>query len=141
MSDAYVTAEEFTAYWFWAFDKEARVELNPLLRSSAGRIRMSLKASGQNNCSIDPDAEDYLKELNMIAAAVMFNMPCVRLSPEQRRLYAEYLNEQLRLIRTGEIELCAGHTGSQYPAFGVAEYGLSTRIRAEIIKNRELRNL
>ena len=98
-----------------------------------------MQASGQCDCTLEGWATDYLKELNMVAAVVMFNIPAVRLSEDQRTKYNEYLREQLELIRTGQLELCQGETAKAFPAFGVAELALTDRNAARIIDNRRRR--
>jgi len=133
---AFATPDEFQAQWFFDFTQSEGTELAPLLRSSAGRIHAAMAASGQCDCDLAGWADDYLKELNMTAAAVMFNIACVRLSNEQRTLFMDYLTDQLQLIRNGEIELCDGETARQYPAFGVAQIALTDRTAAEIIDRR-----
>jgi len=51
------------------------------------------------------------------------------------------LNNQLDLIRTGKLELCAGATGSEYPAISYAEHGNTAWNSARIIYNDILRSL
>lgn len=137
---AYATAEEFRQQWFYDFDDDpdVDVDLDALLTKSAGRIHAALQASGQCDCTLASWATDYLKELNLVTAAVMFNIPAVRLSNEQRTIFNNYLGEQLQLIRDGNLELCDGETAKQHPAFGIAQYALTDRAAATIIKNREL---
>ncbi len=133
---SFATPEEFSDQWYFSFDDDEVQELEPLLRSSAGRIHAALAATGQCDCGFAGWATEYLKELNMTAAVVTFNISGVRLSNDQRLLFSEYLTEQLALIRTGEIELCGGETGKQHPAFGVAEIGITDRNIARIVANR-----
>jgi len=133
---AFATVDEFRAQWFYSFDEDDATEIQPLLTKSAGRIHAAMAATGQCDCSLASWAPDYLADLNMTLAVVMFNMSCVRLSNDQRQLFAEQVNEQLNLIRSGEIELCAGQTAKQHPAFGVAEIGITDRNIARIIANR-----
>lgn len=136
---AFATVEDFEGMWFYDPGLAGEVELQPLLKFSSGRIRMALRTSGQYDCPKDEDACNYLKEINMTLAAVMSNATCFRLSDEQRRLMAEQVAAQIELIRTGEMEICAGETGKDYPAFGVAQYGTTTRQRATLIMNTELK--
>ena len=138
---AFISAEGFQQQWFWSFDEEATVELEPLMKSSAGRIWAAMASSGQSTCTLAFWATDYLKELNAVAAAIMLNAPCIRLSQEQRELFATYLNDQLTLIRTGETALCDGHTGTNYPAFAVAQYGVTDRNVAQMDGDRFLRQM
>ncbi len=89
------------------------------------------------DCALADWTTWYLKELNMTAAIVTFNIACVRISGEQRALFAEYLAEQLLAIRNGELELCAGETAKQHPSFAVAEIAMTDRNAARIIANRQ----
>jgi len=138
-SGAYATAEDFVTQWWYSFDlpnnADIESDLDSLLAKSAGRIHAALQASGQCDCTLASWATDYLKELNMVAAAVMFNIPAVRLSQEQRAMFNDYLREQLELIRKNEIELCQGETAKALPAFGVAEIAITDRNAARIIDN------
>jgi len=138
---AFATPEDFTKQWFFDFEPALETDLQPLLAKSAGRIHAAMAAQGMCDCALASWAEDYLIELNCVAAAVMFNLPCVRITEEQRTQFWEYLNGQLDLIRTGEIELCSGETGKEAPAFGVAQYGLTPITEAEIIRNNILKDL
>ena len=142
-SGAYATAAEFETQWFYDFDlasdADATAEIDSLLAKAAGRIHAAMQASGQCSCTLESWATDFLKELNMVAAVVMFNISAVRLSDDQRTKYNDYLREQLELIRTGQIELCQGETAKAFPAFGVAEIGLTDRNAARIIDNRRRR--
>lgn len=140
---AYATAADFENQWFFDFglatDADATAEIDKLLVKSAGRIQAAMQASGQCDCTLASWATEFLKELNMVAAVVMFNIPAVRVSGEQRTLFNEYLREQLELIRNGEIELCQGETAKAFPAFGIAELALTERNAARIIDNRRRR--
>ncbi len=135
-SGAYATADEFTQQWFWDFDADDKTEITPLLIKSAGRIHAAMAAQGMCDCTLASWANDYLAELNMGLAAVLFNTPCVRLSNEQRRIINDNANSELDKIRKGEIELCAGQTAKGYPAFGIAQYANTDRQAARIIERR-----
>lgn len=140
-SGPFATPDDFTNQWFYDFEVEQKTELGPILRTSAGRIHAAMAAQGMCDCSLAEWAVDYLKELNCVSAVVMFNLACVRLSPDQRKLFNTYLTDQLEQIRTGKIELCRGHTSMDAPAFGIASYGLTERTQAEIIANDIERNI
>lgn len=137
---AFATPEDFTKQWFYDFANEVEESLWPLLKMSAGRIHAAMGAQGMCDCTLASWAEEYLKELNCVAAVVMFNLACVRLSNEQRELFSTYLSEQLTAIRTGELELCEGETAKDAPAFGVAQYGVTPINEARIIVSDYLRN-
>lgn len=138
--ETYTTPDKFTQYWFWAFDEPDKTELPPLLRNAAGRINVNLKSSGQCSCTFPVESLNYLEELNNIAAGIMFNMSVVRLSAEQRAMYNDYLNQQLELIRNGDLELCDGETGKNYPAWATTEIAVTPKNAARIILNRRLRS-
>lgn len=133
---AYATPEEFREYWFFAFDPTDDPELQPILDKSAARIHAALAASGQCDCTQAPWAIEYLKELNIIIAGVYFNVACVRISEDQRKLYNEYIVEQLGLIRNGEIETCQRETAKQTPSFAIAQYALTDRQAATLVAKR-----
>ena len=53
-------------------------------------------------------------------------------------MYLDQAVEELRQIRTGELELCQGHTGSDFPAVGWAQQGWTPEVTAAIIYNEGL---
>lgn len=130
----FATPDDFQKYWFWDFGDEQHYEqLWPLLRMGASRIVAALASSDQFECAKGEWAIDYLRELNIIIAGVMFNSPATRMSNEQRALYSVYTNEALVQIRDGDIQLCDGATGKMYPSWETARYGLTDRNTARII--------
>jgi len=104
---------------------------------TANNIHASLAAVGACDCTLASWAEAYLKKLNIIETGAFHKCPCARadMSDEERRLLLEWSDRQLELIRTGGIELCAGHTGSEYPAISWFSQSLTERSAAEIIAN------
>ncbi len=107
----------------------------------AANIHAALGAVGACDCTLASWALDYLAKLNVIEAAVFHRCPCDRtLTPEDKAAFLEWVNDQLRMIREGEIELCAGHTVKSYPAMGWAEQAVTPWNAARIIDNAERRN-
>jgi len=109
------------------------------IRGGAARINMALRASGQCDCTWNVDAEYLLRDLNVVAAALMIFCPdCSRrFSAEEKEFYNTWLGEQLELLRSGKLELCAGHTAVDYPALGIVQYGLTDRNVVQMIYNYE----
>ena len=117
-------------------------EIEFYLDFAAANIHAALAANGQCDCSLASWAEGFLQKLNIIDAAAYFTCKCAAgsLSDETRRLYLENANQILENIRQGKLELCAGETGSEYPALGIAEHSTTEFEAAQIIYNDILRN-
>jgi hypothetical protein len=111
------------------------------LRRAASTINMAMQASGACDCTLSAVSTAYLRDLSIVLAVVYHNCTCARpnLSVEEKRLYLEQVQEELRLIRTGEHELCDGATGADFPALGWAEQSLTDHAAARIIYNAGLR--
>jgi hypothetical protein len=110
------------------------------IRKGAARINMALSASAQCACTWNTYADEFLQELNIIAAALLIFCPdCSRrFSAEEKEFYNGWLGEQLELLRTGKLELCAGETAVDYPALGIIQYGLTDRNVVQMIYNYEI---
>jgi len=61
------------------------------------------------------------------------------MSDERKGALLDWMSQQLLNIRTGAIELCHGHTGSDFPAIGWAEQSLTDFNAANIIVNAGMR--
>jgi hypothetical protein len=110
--------------------------INGYLDIAASDIHMALSSIGACDCTLSAHALQYLKKLNIIDAARLHNCPCARITDEQRRAYTEFINDNLRRIISGEIELCDGYTGSMYPAYGTAEIDYTVFSAPDIIIRR-----
>ena len=107
----------------------------------ASNIHAALGAVGACDCTLASWALEYLKKLNVIEAAVFNRCPCDRvLSSDEKAAHLEWINEQLRMIREVEIELCDGHTIKSVPAIGWAEQAVTPFAAARIIDNAERRD-
>lgn len=128
------TSQEFQDYLTFVLDREdgSSASLNPLLINTGHRIMASLQSSGQADCVWPPWAVAYLRELNIIIAAVMFNQSSIRLSNEQRELYSDYAQEQLQLLRESRMVVCSGVTGIDFPAWASVQYNLTPRNTAKV---------
>ncbi len=119
----------------------ATVEL--YLNITANNIHAALASVGACDCTLAPWAEQYLKKINIIEAGSFHQCPCARssMSDEQRRLLLEWTDQQLELIRTSKIEVCAGATGADFPSIDWAEQATTEFAARRIIINRRLRDL
>jgi len=144
---SYTDAEEIASFFCrgegYDADSEPSLEaVDRYISKGAARINASLRASAQCDCTFTSDAAVFLEELNIVAAALLIFCPdCSRkLTDDQKEFYNTWLSEQLRLLRTGEIDLCAGATGIHYPAVGWAEQSVTEFSAARLILDAEARN-
>lgn len=116
--------------------------LNMMLELSAGSIHAARAASGGCDCTVSAWASDYLAQLNVVSAAIMFTCPCGdNLTDERKASLMEWLDAQLMAIREGKLELCAGATGADFPAIAIAQYGNTDWNKARIVYNDIMKNL
>ena len=143
-SGQYATAAEYDALMCSNLDvndPDILGQINLYLSIAASDIHSALASVGACSCTLASWADAYLKKLNIIDAAVIQNCPCGNnFTQEQKAMWIEWLNGQLQLIREGKIEVCAGSTGSEYPAFATVEQSLTEWSAAEIEINTTLRN-
>ena len=139
---AYATATEYANFFQLSCQgNEFEMVTTAFLEITASDIHVAMAASGMCDCALASWATNYLKKLNIIDTAVMYLNPCgPQLNDEQRRLFMEWINAQLEAIRTGKLELCAGETGSEFPAIDWAEQGTTEFAQGEIIVNDALKN-
>jgi len=120
-------------------DEESQAQI--YLDLVASDIHAALAATGACDCTFASWANGYLAKINIIEAAVLFQQPCgPELSEDMKKAYLEWITKELDKIRTGKLELCAGETGSEYPAIAWAEMGLTEFNQARIISNDIDRN-
>jgi len=141
-SASYVTADAVAQFFcrgegYGAGSEPTQDDMARYIRKGAARINMSLSASAQCDCTWNSYAEDFLQELNMIAAALLIHCPdCSRhFSTDEKEFYNDWLGDQLELLRSGKLELCAGHTAVDYPALGIIQYSLTDRNAVQMIVN------
>ena len=121
-------------------DTVAMVEL--YLRIAAGDINAARYSAGAGDCTISADLDMFMRKLNVIDAAIWHNCPCARpnLSDAMRQGFLLWITDTLNQIRTGELELCQGYTGSSYPAVAFAQQSWTPWREAEIILDQMLRS-
>lgn len=117
--------------------------IETILNTAAADIHIAVKAAGACNCSMDEGSLAYLKKINVIDAAVIHNCPCGSVSrtwsDEIKIRWLDWVQEQLKMIISGDVELCSGHTGKAAPALGAAEINYGKFSEAEILWNRLMR--
>ena len=137
-TDAYANAQDFAKFWCQScFDAEGEEMIGYYLAAAAANIHASLAAVNACDCTLAGWATEYLKKINLVEAGVLVQCRCVetRLSTDEKRLWLEWADHQLELIRTMKIEVCAGETGADWPSVGWAQQAITDRTAAEIIAN------
>ena len=122
-------------------DQQTMIE--KMLDLAGAFMGAAIASAGASSCTMPDWAIGYLAQVNIAGAAVYHSDPCGRppgLSDALRQSYKEWYDEALRQIRVGEIELCQGETGSDYPYLAWAEQGLTVWNEARIIINAEERS-
>ena len=132
-----VTWDNGDSYRIVALDGAEIATVELYLDIAASDMHAALAASGACDCVLADWALGFLQKLNIIDAAAYYQCPCARpvLSDEMKGRYLDWSSTQLDLIRTGQLELCQGATGSDFPSVGWAEQGLTEFSVAEIIIN------
>ena len=128
---------------FWCLDytlsaaEEATIEV--YLDLTASDIHAAMAQSGMCDCTLAGWATNYLNKLNVIEAASFYQCQCAnpRLTDEMRMKLIDWATLQLDNIRTMTVDLCDGATGSDFPAIGVAQMGVTDMAAARIIFDYE----
>lgn len=129
-----VTWDNGDAYQSAFLTTAERARIEHYLNITAGDIYAALGSVGACDCSFSSWGANFLAELNIILARLFYDCPCAPdLSDAEKRLYSELVESRLSLILSGEIDVCSGETGSNYPVFGSAERSWTEFSAAEII--------
>ena len=142
-ANRYADANDFAAMFCESYDESIESEINRKLELAAGNVNAALAAQGACDCTLARWARQYLIELNCIIALITYNCQCTTiraLSSEDRATFAEWARDQLSQIRSGQLELCDGETGSEFPYTSWADQGTTEFARTRIIVNDVLRN-
>ena len=112
--------------------------LEMALDMASSDVYAAMAASGACDCTLASWATEFLKKLAIVDAVLLQRCACVRanLSEAERPAWLDWVSQQLELIRTGKIEVCAGETGSEFPALGWAEQTVTIANTVKIISNR-----
>lgn len=139
----YATAQDFADFWClqYVLSAEEAATIEVYLDLTASDIHAAMAQSGMCDCTLASWAANYLNKLNIIEAAAFYQCPCAKpkLSDEMRMKLIDWASIQLDNIRTMEVDLCQGATGSSFPAIGWAEMGLTEWSEAQIILNALMR--
>ncbi len=127
------------AYRLVTITKVESSAIEHALDISASDIHVFLAASGACDCTLAAWAPQFLAKMNMIFAAAYYVCPCAnpRFTPEQRERLFEQVNDVMEQIRMGQLEVCAGHTGADFPAIGIAQMSVTDMAAARIIFDYE----
>jgi len=119
-----------------------QAQIETYLAIAASDIHAALAATGACDCTLSAWAEEYLKKLNVIDAAVIHACPCGRaqISEDMKGTWLEWLDRQFELLRTGKIDICDGATGAEFPAIGWAQQSVTEFAAGRIIINDTLAN-
>ena len=137
-TDAYANVQDFSHFWCaTCFESEGQEMMEYYLKAAAANIHAALAAANACDCTLAAWATEYLKKINLVEAGTLVQCRCVstRLTTEEKRLWLEWADRQLDLIRTNKIDVCAGATAADWPSIGWASQSLTDRTAAEIIAN------
>lgn len=111
------------------------------INMASAEVSAALAAFDQLDCTKEDWANEYLKLINLIGAALLTEFDRARFWDDATKArYQEWKDNQLELVRTGQLALCQGHTGIDYPAFETAEQAWTPDAAAKIYLNYTLRN-
>ena len=124
---------------FLSTSERSQVEHN--LDIVAGDIHAALASVGACDCALSTWGANYLAEINIILARLMYDCPCQsNLSDRQREVMGEAVADRLNKIIDGTVDVCQGATGSKYPVIGWASVGFTEQAQEQIVINDALKN-
>lgn len=125
------------SYLVVTVDAFERASIEHYLDITAADVHSAMAAQGACDCTLSAWGEQLAKKLNIIDAASFYSCGCmVKLTPEERQQYRNWMDARLKEIRTGEVDLCAGGSGSQAPAFGSVKEAVTEFAAAQVISDR-----
>lgn len=127
------------AYRFVTITAVESSAIENALDIAAGDIHAFLASVGACDCTLAAWAANFLAKMNYIEAAAYYKCPCAspRFTETQRERLFEQMNDVMVQIRMGQLEVCAGHTGADFPAIGIAQMGVTDMAAARIIFDYE----
>ncbi len=146
---AYATKEQYSEWWGYyqyAIDlnkmtAEEQAALDNQLTMAAGRIHLALQQVGACECALTEAALEFLKQVNIVATAVMYRAPGgPRLTGDDARWWLDWVGSQLTLIEQGKIDMC-GSSSADFPAADIAQHSWTTWSAEKLIRNRALKKL
>ena len=140
---SWASFQDYVSFWGSEPDScgEAEDIVNRYLKRASGVINMAIQAQGACSCVFTDATNAYLGQLAVVLAVIYHVQPCARpvLTVEQQRMYLDQATNEIAMIRKGEIELCEGETGADFPSLGWAEQSLTDWNAARIIVNQSQR--
>lgn len=109
-----------------------------ILEIVSADVSAALQSSGQCDCTLSSVGLALAKKLNIIEAGLFYTCPCgdVDLTDDQRATLVDWMTTQLDNIRNGNLELCEGFTGAEFPAIAIAEMSVTEFAANQILINR-----
>lgn len=143
--DKFATFQQYADFWcIECTDSDHEETINHYLEITASDIHSALAATGACDCTLASWAAQYLAKLNIIEAAAFYQCedPCAgpRLTDEMRQNYIQWVNEQLKMLITGDLDVCDGATGKSWPAITAAERAWNEFAAAGIVYNQGLKS-
>lgn len=134
-----VTWDDGDSYRMVTLTGVERATVEHYLDIAASDLHVAMAQTGMCDCTLASWASGYLEKLNIIDAASYYQCPCGQptMSDELKARYMDWCSVQLEAIRKGELDLCHGATGADFPALGWAQQGWTNWATAEIIYNEE----
>ena len=137
----FAEAIDFSSFWClgYTLTAEEQATIEVYLDLTASDIHAAMAQSGMCDCTLASWATNYLNKLNIIEAAAFYQCSCAnpKLTDEVRMKLIDWASLQLDNIRTMAVDLCAGATGSDFPAIGIAQMGVTDMAAARIIFDYE----
>jgi hypothetical protein len=133
-----VTWDDGDGYLIATLTGQQRAAIEHNLNLAATDIYIALQAANACNCTFSIGGAAFLARLNCTIAAAWYSCTCGKpgmTAMENADDYRAWSNEQLRLLREGHYDPCAGATGAGWPAGGWAEQAATPFAQAQIIAN------
>ena len=134
----YISADNYARIYCMdmAIDADARLTIETLLDRAAGPIDAARLSVGASSCTVSTSVSHTLELVNAIFAAVIWNCPCAPAMPEEAKdRQLNWAQSIVDAIGSGELEVCEGETGVNFPAVALPQIGWNDAIAAEIYHN------
>jgi len=134
-----VTWNAGNAYRIATINSAEIATINMYLDITAADIHAALAATASCDCTYQSWVTGWLAKLNIIEAGAFHSCSCgsTKLSDEVKQSMLEWANTQLENLRNGNLVVCTGDTGKEYPAVGYAEIAYDSFTTLQIIENAE----
>jgi hypothetical protein len=115
-----------------------RTTIENYLDIAAADIWAALAAVDACSCTVASWMTGYLEKLNVVDALIFHRCPCGRpqMELDERKMFFDWVNNQLELLRTNKIDVCSGATPADWPAVSFIEGSYTDFNAAVIYMNR-----